>query len=339
MSGPRVDLGDRRAYLGASDAAVIMGVHPHKTPLALWMEKRAPEPIPEEINEDILRGHHSEPVMRVLLAHQGVQERAGVADELQLGTEPIIVHPDFLSTDDAIHELKAPRQFGEGWGEEGTDEVPMQHLIQLHAQIAVARTHGIAGAAEHEVNALCGHFRRYRVAYSSALGQRVLDEMRRWWDRYVLGGERPAPITSGDLASLAVVGKTAMVLPDGLEQLLTLRQALGAFIGGATKLRDEMTNRLAFQLGNGRPDLPQLLTRANGTVLASVGKMHRDGAIDTEALVAAHPELAALVESFRKPPSEWVQFYARKPLKEAAAGPTAGQFIVDNMKKMLTTDA
>ena len=165
------------------------------------------------------------------------------------------------------------------------------------------------------------------------------DLMRRWWDRYVLGGERPAPVTSGDLASMAVVGKTAMVLPDGLEQLLTLRQALGAFIGGAEKMHKAMTNQLAQLIGHGRPDLPQLLTRANGTVLASVGKMHRDGAIDTEALVAAHPELATLVESFRKPPAEWVQFYARKPLKEAAASPSAGQFIVDNMTKMLTTDA
>lgn len=332
----RVDLGDRRAYLGASDAAVIMGVHPHKTPMALWMEKRATEPPAQEPNEDILRGIHSEPVMRAILAHQGVEERAGVADELQLGSDPIIVHPDFLSTDDRIHELKAPRQFGGGWGEEGSDEVPIEYLVQLHAQIAVARTHGLAKAATHEVDAICGHFRRYRVDYSPDLGQRILDSMCRWWDRHVLGGERPAPVNLGDLAGTPVVNKTAMVLPADVEQILTLRQALGAFIGGAKELRDTMTDRLALQIGHGRQELPQLLTRADGTVLASVGSMTRDGGIDTEALVAANPHLAALVESFRRPPSSWVQFYARKPLKEAAAGPGAGKFIADNMQKMLT---
>jgi putative phage-type endonuclease len=69
----------RREFIGASDAPIIMGVSPWKTPLQLWEEKMTKKESP--LNEAMSRGIAMEPITR-----------QKINDKLRVNYKPICVH-------------------------------------------------------------------------------------------------------------------------------------------------------------------------------------------------------------------------------------------------------
>lgn len=89
-------------------------------------------------------------------------------------------------------ELKAPRELDEDrWGEDGTDQMPEEYLVQLVVQVHVC------GAARGHLAAMARAPRNDRVwaeyewARDDELIESVLAKAKEWYDHFVVGDREP----------------------------------------------------------------------------------------------------------------------------------------------------
>lgn len=132
----------RQRGIGASEAAAACGLSAYQTPLELWGRKVGRLDGPE-LSAAMVRGTRFEPIIL-----QYASEAVGLA--LKPGPQTLYRHAEhewLLATPDGefddggqtILECKssvAPRVI-EGLGEEGSDEVPVEYLMQCQQQLAV----------------------------------------------------------------------------------------------------------------------------------------------------------------------------------------------------------
>lgn len=126
----------RKTKVTASDAAVIMGMNPWKTPYMLWKEKMGLIP-PQEENEAMRRGSDLEPIARELFNLK-----------LNMAFEPAVVfHPenewmmaslDGMSDLGNIVEIKCPGEKTHAIALNG--KIPDYYYPQVQHQIACADT-------------------------------------------------------------------------------------------------------------------------------------------------------------------------------------------------------
>lgn len=133
-------LAERRTGIGSSDAAAILGLSPWRSAWEIYMDKigELPEVPP---TEEMQWGLRLEPAIA-----QAYQDTTGAA----LTQPPMMRHRDrtwMLASIDRIAdsgrivELKTANPFQRQlWGEEGSDQVPEQYLIQVQHQMAVAES-------------------------------------------------------------------------------------------------------------------------------------------------------------------------------------------------------
>lgn len=102
-------------------------------------------------------------------------------------------HPAVTTRPDALLEIKAPRRDDLYlWGEEGSDEVPTDALVQTHWGLMVTN------AREGVVAALLGgDLRIFRVKRDPELEAKMLAKAKEFVERHVLPGIPPEP-TFGD---------------------------------------------------------------------------------------------------------------------------------------------
>jgi predicted phage-related endonuclease len=73
------------------------------------------------------------------------------------------------------------------WGDEGTDQIPVPHIFQVHGAMMATQT------TQAHVIALIGGrgICRYVVPYNEDLGAHIRDRVRAFWDKHVLPGRPP----------------------------------------------------------------------------------------------------------------------------------------------------
>jgi putative phage-type endonuclease len=185
---------ERRTGIGGSDAAAALGLSPWQTPYDLWEEKLGLAPAVEQ-TEPMLWGKLLEDIVRREYAR-----RTGAAP---VYSTELIRHPkhpfmfthldgDMRPLRGAILEVKTART-AQDWGEAGSDEIPMQYLVQIHHALAVT------GAEVCEVAALFGgqDFRLYEVARDLAIEQQIIEHETAFWD-HVVTRNPPGPSTLAD---------------------------------------------------------------------------------------------------------------------------------------------
>jgi len=183
----------RRAGIGGSDAAAVLGLSKWKTPLQVYQEKRG-EVGEQEDNESMLWGRALEPVIR-----QQYAERTGRVVRVPEG---IIRHPahafmlanlDGVTDDHRLLEVKTARSAQE-WGEAGTDQIPQAYLIQVQHYISVT------ALSVADVAVLFGgsDFRLYEVPADNELQQMIIDGEAAFWQR-VVEGAPPDPVSFADM--------------------------------------------------------------------------------------------------------------------------------------------
>ena len=191
----------RSKGLGGTDIAAICGVHPYRTALDVYLDKRGlAEPVAE--NEAMKWGTTLEPVIAAEYA-----EREDVVLE-ECGT---LIHPDrdwHVGTPDRLVvgqpvglEIKtAGVRSAHRWGEQDTDEVPDEYLIQSAWYLA------LTNRERWDLAALIGgqEYRVYRIERSAGLEAALLEQGEAFWRDNVLAGEPPAP-GPRDVASLALL--------------------------------------------------------------------------------------------------------------------------------------
>ena len=201
---------ERQAYVGASDAAAILGLDRFRKPIDVWMEKtgRIEPKDDDEKNRAASWGRWLE---RVLLERWEQETGLPLTRSGRAPRRRNFVHrehPFIRCTPDGyrlergssvpayVVEAKTSRN-GKGFGEAGTDEIPRGYKVQTIVQAAVT------GAPVVHVPALIAgqDFRRYLVEPTEAQREAVIAAIVEFWTEYVLPDREPPEVSEEYLRS------------------------------------------------------------------------------------------------------------------------------------------
>lgn len=187
MTFTNKQLEQRKKGIGASEAAAILGMNPFVSPLDIWLVKKGLKVVEE--NEAMKRGQKFEPIIAEMY-----QEATG----LELIKSDTIYHPKYqilYATPDRIIkgqkkglEIKnVGMNMADGWGEEGTDEIPQYHLIQCIMCMAMT------DYPEWDASPLIGgeDFRIYHIDRDIELENSIIERLLKWWETYIIGNREP----------------------------------------------------------------------------------------------------------------------------------------------------
>lgn len=192
-------LAERRTGIGGSDAAAVLGLSPWRSSFDVWLEKIGEAP-PNKGNEAMWWGS----ALESLIARRYAETKSRtIWNPERLYRHPdhniLIATPDrmVLNRADAVPRLAAIERglevktasayATEDWGEEGTDAIPTHYLVQcVHYMM-------VTGYERWDVAALLGgsDFRVYTIQRDRELEDRIRERLLAWWERHVVGGERP----------------------------------------------------------------------------------------------------------------------------------------------------
>lgn len=173
---------DRTKGIGSSDVPTILGLSPWSTPYDLWLMKTGQVPGVQE-NEAMRMGSMLEPAVLSLAAHR-LGARVVKPTSTYIGAEPFMrANIDGMvgiaKRGSDIVEAKTTGR-PDGWGEEGTDQVPEMVKAQVMFQMACASS-GVAHVA-----CLMGDYglrlKMYRVAFCSDYAGYIDERIRAFWD-------------------------------------------------------------------------------------------------------------------------------------------------------------
>lgn len=200
---------DRRKFLGSSDAPVVLGISPWKTPVDLYLEKTAPDPQPTDAVAAVMdpararvltRGKRLEPyIVDMLRDEHGVKvhRRNKVYFDPAL---PYLRAEIDLETDDPDEtvEIKTVHPFkAKEWGEEDSDQIPLHYAAQaMHALMVTRR-------ARCRFAVLIGDdLRLFEIKRDEATVGAMRAALVRFWTENVQARVMPAPQTASDVLRL-----------------------------------------------------------------------------------------------------------------------------------------
>lgn len=296
----------RNQGVGASECAAVLGLDPYRSAYDLWVFKteKHEETGRAEENEAQRIGNLIEPTTAAL-----AEQRLGVRLVKPTATYKAANGVMFANLDRQVGESRRGADNCElkstalldGWGEEGTDEVPERVLIQVHAQMLCS------DASLSHVARLLGRygfqFSMYRVVRNESLMRVIEDKVCDFWHKHV---EKDIPPT-GSIPSVGVMshvrreaGKTVTIAADVVRAYMAARDALKA----AEKEEEHAKALLLAALGDAEAGSADGLSVSFKAVSTT--------RLDTEALRSAHPDLFT---AFAK-----ASTYRRLDVRETAQG-------------------
>lgn len=282
----------RKSGIGGSDAAATVGLNPHKSALALWMEKTGREgelryPDPTDTREPVFWGALLEPIVAAAYTQQTGNKVRKVNAVLRHPTVPYMLanlDREIIGAPDVhILECKTAGEFGARLWKDG---VPEYVQLQVQHQLAVTGKQ----AADVAV-LLCGQkLEVHRIDRDDALIERLIELEGHFW-RHVIEDKPPPPdgSESADQALRALYpkdqGKTLdwsanLVMSAVFFDLLAVRQQLEAQL----RLEASLKQQIQQHMGDA--------TRVRFEQGSVTWKRSKDGeTVDVERLLADHPEL------------------------------------------------
>jgi putative phage-type endonuclease len=185
---------ERRTGIGGSDAAAALGLSPWRTPFDLWIEKLGEgDPLPA--SEPMRWGKLLEPVIAAEYCRRTGRTIEPAPALIRHPTHPwMIGHIDGRVVDEPgrILEVKTAG-IGIGWGEPGTDEIPLQYLTQCHHYLIVS------GAEAVDVAVLIGgqDFRLYTIRRDDDIAGSLFEQEYTFW-QCVQDRVPPDPVNTAD---------------------------------------------------------------------------------------------------------------------------------------------
>ena len=292
----RAFLEARRAYLGGTDVAAILGVSKWSTPLQVWREKTS-APDPDAGTLAMRRGLALEP----FIAREFERDHPGL---VTFRSKPVVRtdwgFPAGASVDRFVAERAHPRTpvaileaktaFQYGWREwdEKTGELPDAYFVQQQWYLAVTELPLSYGAADVGDPA---RLRTVPVHANPAIQERCVEAARTFWHEHVLTGIPPEPSgADGDARILRELYRRTIpdppVVLDGPEaaQLAADYLRFKHDADAAKREAETAKQKLCALMGEHERAL------AGGYLLS--WKAQERTTIDTKALRAAHPAIA-----------------------------------------------
>lgn len=168
----------RKTGIGSSDAPVACGVSKWRTPLDLYLEKTGA--VPGFAGNLATRvGSALEPVIKHEFSERtGLRLRGDCPMVRSTRYRWMLATPDDLTVEETPANVECKSTGSDlGWGPDGSDEVPEEHVIQAHHQMIVT------GCRLTWLPVLIGQrdFRVYQIPYSEELARWIIDmEDSRW---------------------------------------------------------------------------------------------------------------------------------------------------------------
>lgn len=217
----------RQAGLGATDAAIVMGLSPYKTPYELWLEKtgrKEEEPI---LNDSRLRLRHAheETIAREYAAQREVKLKRVNQTVYHPELPFMLCHLDRVVIGQRkIIECKSSSGFlRPAWGESGTDQAPLHYILQVQHQLACT------GYDDADIAALIDidDYRIYPMPRNAKIIAKIEEHCERFWHEHVLADVPPSASNRADLKLMFPMnnGKFAEATAEAIE-LISLVNAL-----------------------------------------------------------------------------------------------------------------
>ena len=279
-------LAARRLGIGGSDAPAILGVSPWLTPFDVWADKTGLQDGVVVETEPMRWGTIMEPLVRA-----EYERVTGLCVHVVGDIQRHPQHPWMLGSldgraeDGRIVEIKTTRN-GQGWGEPGTDEIPLHYLPQVHHYLIVT------GAPLADVVVLIGgsDFRIYHVEPDPELHGQIIEAEAQFWDR-VQRQQPPEAVTLRDAVRRwgrleragAVTASTEVIA--AVEALRSLKAEADAI-----EARQEAAKAVVMKVLG---DVGDSLFDDAGHLLATWKLSKGASRLDAKAIAAAHPEIAS----------------------------------------------
>lgn len=169
-------LAERRKGIGASEAAAALGLCRYSTPIDLWQRKLGLAHDVEE-NEAMWWGNALED--DVIDRYQLVTGRAVVSRQVWHR------HPDIpymtatvdgIVDDGRLLEIKTTGRLSGDWGEDGSDQIPDEYLVQVQHQLAVTGRDSADVAVFHGLK-----LNLFTLPRHDAMITNIQDGLARFW--------------------------------------------------------------------------------------------------------------------------------------------------------------
>jgi putative phage-type endonuclease len=245
----------RRAGIGSSDIAQLMGVAEGGSEYELWLDKVGAREGEAERTEAMRRGTWLEPHVVDYFAER-TKLRTRRCGLVRHRTNPIVLAtPDRLTDDGGLLEVKtvgAHSKVAAQWRHGG---IAAHAYVQLQWQLATTgRTHGwLAAYTIDEEPRIRGPVER-----DEPLIERMRIRAQRWWDIHVLQGTPPAPdlrtITDEEIALRWPEAEPGHIVqarwPAHVRALLAERAECHHQLTAAKKRKDEIDQALKVMIGD-----------------------------------------------------------------------------------------
>ena len=187
---------ERRLGIGGSDMPILLGISTYKTPYQLYLEKIGDVTPSDEMNQLQYWGNQLEAVVR---------EEFSKRNNVSVVERETITHPihtflrgnidGFIPALNAVLEVKCSSAFmASEWGEDGSDIIPMQYLVQVAHYCAITN----ADCAYIAVLIGGNDYREFKYTRDLDLENKIIDEARKFWN-CVQAKTPPKPINQIDL--------------------------------------------------------------------------------------------------------------------------------------------
>ena len=188
-------LAQRRKGLGGSDAGAILGVNKWSSPLDVYLDKIG-QSLPIADNDAMYWGRELEDIVATEYTKRtGNKTRRRNAILKHSDHDFILANLDRdLIGKKGILECKTAFR-PDGWGADGTDEVPESYLAQVMHYMAVTNSEYA------DVAVLIGgrDFRIYTIKRDDDLINAIIEREVTFWNEHVLAKVAPDPINNNDL--------------------------------------------------------------------------------------------------------------------------------------------
>lgn len=285
-----LQVANRKRGIGGSDAAAVIGLSPWRTPYDVWAEKSGLA-APFEGNEHTRAGELLEPVILQMYANRtGNEVRKPIGEDgapltlFHREHDFILCHPDGLVVDsERLVECKNTKSDYE-WGPEGTDQIPISHLIQVNHNMLVT------GFEVADVAVLIAgwDFRVYEIRASKAIQRHLIEREGAFW-RDVMEGRPPAPQTIEDAQRMYAIASINTLVQVDESAAAHHYELMRCRALKAEAEKGEAFHKAALMKFMGAAD-----TLVDGRkVLATWNQTKGRASFDLERFRKDHPEIAA----------------------------------------------
>lgn len=242
---------ERRQGIGGSDAAALMGRHPTKTPLALWLDKV--HGIETDETMQMEAGNRLESVIREWAADTLAEVVSVPTATLRHPLEPrMLANTDGILASGRVLECKNVSDLSWRASEgERVDGVLKAHWWQVQHYIEVLDAPGavvayLLGGSKLEL---------VEVARCKPAGEVLRIRIGEWWQRHVVGNEPPPEGTPEDrvtaLERIHAKQSKGMLRTDNADLIALARdyETASKTIEGMTKAREELKAELCAAIG------------------------------------------------------------------------------------------